>query len=389
MKSETDNKSYKKGLALSGGGYRASIYALGSLWRLNEDGLLTELDTITAVSGGAITAAYLMLKWHELEFEPIDVQKRYRAKNFEDIIVKPLLQFFNLRVMSKSRMLLGFINPLSTASKHLTKQYEKLLFGEVKLKNIKENKHSPEFVFYATNYDTGVSVRITKNQLRDYQIGVANNHDISLAEAVTISSGFPPFLSPFMLSGKNWDWNDSKYQKLPTNIINELREKLTLCDGGLYDNMGIEMLWKYDGNREYDTVFSCDAGAPFSLPWKKHLLLRRGWFSQFNRMTDIMINQQRALRKRTLTRNYLNKEYTGAYWSIDSSPIDYKDITPIISEDEVKHYKHLMNLSTKLTPFSKKDTFKLINWSFCHTDMSLRKWYDTGLTLKQRPYKIV
>ncbi|WP_165398986.1 hypothetical protein [Shewanella maritima] len=42
----------KKGLALSGGGFRATLYAVGSLARLNEEGLLAELDTITAVSGG-------------------------------------------------------------------------------------------------------------------------------------------------------------------------------------------------------------------------------------------------------------------------------------------------------------------------------------------------
>ena len=38
------------GLALSGGGYRATLFGLGSLWRLNDAGLLGRLDRITSVS---------------------------------------------------------------------------------------------------------------------------------------------------------------------------------------------------------------------------------------------------------------------------------------------------------------------------------------------------
>ena len=42
------------GLALSGGGYRAMLFNLGSLWQLNEMGWLPKLDMITSVSGGSI-----------------------------------------------------------------------------------------------------------------------------------------------------------------------------------------------------------------------------------------------------------------------------------------------------------------------------------------------
>ena len=42
------------GLALSGGGYRAMLFNLGSLWRLNELGWLRKIDMITSVSGGSI-----------------------------------------------------------------------------------------------------------------------------------------------------------------------------------------------------------------------------------------------------------------------------------------------------------------------------------------------
>ena len=49
-------------LCLSGGGYRAMVFHLGALWRLNELGYLPRLDRISSVSGGSITAGVLGLK---------------------------------------------------------------------------------------------------------------------------------------------------------------------------------------------------------------------------------------------------------------------------------------------------------------------------------------
>jgi hypothetical protein len=46
-------------LWLSGGGYRAAIFHLGALMRLNELGLLEQVGTVGAVAGGSIMAALL------------------------------------------------------------------------------------------------------------------------------------------------------------------------------------------------------------------------------------------------------------------------------------------------------------------------------------------
>src|SRR6267378_8596965 len=55
-------------LCLSGGGYRAMVFHLGTLWRLNELGLLKGLAKVSSVSGGSITAGMLGLMWERLEF---------------------------------------------------------------------------------------------------------------------------------------------------------------------------------------------------------------------------------------------------------------------------------------------------------------------------------
>src|SRR5271165_515101 len=54
------------GLCLSGGGYRAMLFHLGTLWRLNEASYLGKLDRISSVSGGSITAGVLGLHWKDL-----------------------------------------------------------------------------------------------------------------------------------------------------------------------------------------------------------------------------------------------------------------------------------------------------------------------------------
>lgn len=50
------------GLALSGGGFRATLFHCGALWRLNDLGVLARLDRISSVSGGSITAGVLATK---------------------------------------------------------------------------------------------------------------------------------------------------------------------------------------------------------------------------------------------------------------------------------------------------------------------------------------
>src|SRR5215218_9775414 len=55
-------------LSLSGGGYRAMVFHLGALIRLNEVGLLEKLARVSSVSGGSITAGALAACWPNLRF---------------------------------------------------------------------------------------------------------------------------------------------------------------------------------------------------------------------------------------------------------------------------------------------------------------------------------
>lgn len=371
----------KIGLALSGGGYRATLFALGSLIRLNELGMLQKIKTVTSVSGGAITAGYLAYKWDNLDFDT----NSGVAHNFNEEVVCPLINFCDKTIDIPS-VLSGLISVRSTIGDKISQKYDKFLYNNELLRNVACNPIAPEFLFYGTNYDTGVSVQITKNYLSDYRIGKANKHNISLSKAVAVSSSFPPFFAPIVLDGSDWEWEKTEYSDLYD--IDRLRIKLMLCDGGLYDNMGIEKLWKTGKNRKYDTVLVCDSGAPLQTPYdykksivgriKKLVSWRKNWGSQFIRMNDIMINQQRALRKRQLIKNFISPDnYNGAYWGIDVDIETYPNIDPLVKYDD--NYQSMADLPTQLRPFSEENRDALINWSYALTDAALRSQYDSSL----------
>jgi NTE family protein len=72
-------------LCLSGGGYRAMLFHVGTLWRLNELGYLPKLSRVSSVSGGSITAAVLAVNWSALGFDGNGI-----GQNFSKGLVDPI-----------------------------------------------------------------------------------------------------------------------------------------------------------------------------------------------------------------------------------------------------------------------------------------------------------
>lgn len=97
------------GLCLSGGGYRAMLYHLGALARLNELGFLPRIAEIASVSGGSITAAVLARAWPRLAFGTDGV-----AGKFESEVAAPIVCFAGVGVDVRA-VLLGLL-PRRTAA---------------------------------------------------------------------------------------------------------------------------------------------------------------------------------------------------------------------------------------------------------------------------------
>ena len=360
---ENENKEFA--LAISGGGYRAALFALGSLWRLNELGLLARINRITSVSGGSITSGYLAMSWDELNFS----SDTNVANNFKEVIAIPLQEFYS-KGLDIVAVILGILSPTKSIGDKVADAYSRRLFNLKTLQDIPAPGEGPEFIFYATNLQTGASVRISKSYIADYKVGMLPVPEMGLAQVVGASSAFPPVLSPVTIKCNPDDWERTEGAFLYDN--EEYRERIVLTDGGVYDNMGLEAVW----NDGFNNVFVCNAGAPFKVKKRP----RKNWFSQSLRVTSIITEQTRALRKRTLIDNYKKMDkngnhlvYGGAYWGIKCE-IDSYNLEDSMVKDN-KMTMSLKNIRTRLNGFSQEDQGHLINWGYALADTALRRWY--------------
>src|ERR1700704_3355591 len=176
-------------LCLSGGGYRAMLFHVGALWRLNELGRLAGLDRISSVSGGSITAGVLGLNWHLLGFE------NGVAARFDQQLVQPVRTLAS-KTIDVWAVLAGILIPGKTVAGMVAAAYRKHLFSTATLQVLPD---APRFVINATNLQTGVLGRFSKPSMADYPIGLVDAPVVERASAVAASSAFPPILSPLKL----------------------------------------------------------------------------------------------------------------------------------------------------------------------------------------------
>jgi NTE family protein len=345
------------GMAVSGGGFRATLFHLGAFWRLNELGLLSQISRICSVSGGSITAGLLGLHWKNLDFSKDGV-----AINFKEEIVNPLRKFCLLNIDVPS-IFGGWLSVFKSASEMLVDRYQKHLYGDATLQDFPSKNEGPIFVIYATSLQTGVSVRLSKPYIGEYTLGLLRDPHIKIAKAVTASSAFPPVLSPVLLKTdpNKWEQVNGSY------LYNEkkMRQKIYLSDGGVYDNLGLESVW----NR-YSTVLVSDAGAPFKIQ-KKPWLLNYSQFKKLLRVLNIAVEQTRALRKRRLIDDFKKGVRKGTYWGIATHINDYELNDSMVFDNDLT--SSLKTIRTRLNSFSEKEQGHLINWGYALADSALRK----------------
>lgn len=354
-------------LCLSGGGYRAMLFHVGVLWRLNEIGWLPKLNRISSVSGGSITAGVLAMNWKNLEFEDGS------AGNFEDEIVAPIKKLAS-RTIDFSSVITGALWFGSIGDK-LAEAYRDHLFGATTLQDIIDEVpgKSPRFVFNATNVQSGVLWRFMKPYMRDYRVGEIKNPTIDLAVAVAASSAFPPVLSPVEM-----DLDPENFTKGSGTDLqgDEFRTQVVLTDGGVYDNLGLETAWK-----RYKTILVSDAGGGFAAEADP----ARDWVRHSARVLFTIDNQVRSLRKRQVIESFKAKIRKGAYWSISADSKDYQIATPLSCP--IEKTRLLAKIETRLKKFDKETQERLINWGYAACDLGVRKYVETSvLPPKVFPY---
>jgi len=347
------------GLCLSGGGYRAMLFHLGSLWRLNEIGYLSKLTRISSVSGGSITAGVLGFKWSKLAFV------NGVSQAFDTEVVQPIRALAS-KTIDEGSILGGVFLPGSISDK-IADAYRKHLFGNAKLQMLPDDP--PRFVINATNVQSGALWRFSKPFMADYRVGVINTPQTELAVAVAASSAFPPVLSPLKLELNASDYAPPSGQKSEDLHFGDFMTDVVLTDGGVYDNLGLETVWK-----KYQMVLVSDGGgkiAPEEHPkgdWARHAI----------RINDLIDNQVRSLRKRLLIGSFQSKQRTGTYWGIRSHVADYQLPDPLPCPPDQSLV--LANTPTRLKKLDALLQERLINWGYAICDVGMRKWVEPTLT---------
>jgi predicted acylesterase/phospholipase RssA len=225
------------GLALSGGGFRAVLYHLGLVRFLRDAEILPRVTHISAVSGGSIFAAHLVLNWD-----------RYNGSTSEfEAAAADMLAFVRLDVRNRivrrfpfclpalwPRRLLGLSNRKLTMTGLLEYHYEKYLYGDTSLFQLPER---PELHMLATNLSEGCLCSFNRNGLlmmhrqseRFVRMERIHTGLATVPMAVTASSAFPGFFPPLELTGADVGASGGEFG----------RQSYT--DGGVFDNLGVRM----------------------------------------------------------------------------------------------------------------------------------------------------
>jgi NTE family protein len=341
-------------LCLSGGGYRAMLFHVGALWRLNELGFLARLDRISSVSGGSITAALLGLRW------PVG--------SFEDEVVKPLRALAS-RTIDVQAVIAGVLLPGVTVNERIAASLRRRLLGDATLQNLPDR---PRVVINATSLQSGALFRFSKPFLWDYRVGQVPNPELSLATAVAASAALPPYLSPAILrfpAGAFAEGSGEDLQREPYT------RRVVLTDGGVYDNLGLETAWK-----RARTILVSDGGGRMGAQERP----AANWFGQGYRVAHVVDNQVRSLRKRQVINGFRTGLREGAYWSIRSDVPSFGLPDPLPCDPD--HAAELARLRTRLAALPERLQERLVNWGYAISDTAVRRHVAPGAPRGSFPY---
>ena len=252
------------GLALSGGGSRAIAFHLGCLRALYQLGILGKVTVLSTVSGGSVIGAL-----YALTDEPFPAFERRVRAVLARGLVRPTLRAAFLTTEGLKALLcwalLGTVNVVRVASFALvlpllpfasfeTRQRWRVanwgpagrrfasrttilgraldaeLFKGARMNALQRNR--PLLIINAAELRTGSAFYFTAKESGSWRIGALRNNEVALAHAVAASAAYPLLLPAL----------DERFTFVRRDGTQHV-ERVTLTDGGVYDNLGLAPLW--------------------------------------------------------------------------------------------------------------------------------------------------
>tara|TARA_B100000315_G_scaffold217965_1_gene218932 strand:+ start:7031 stop:8734 length:1704 start_codon:yes stop_codon:yes gene_type:complete len=408
MSEQKNNR--KIGLALSGGGFRASFYHIGVLARLAEIGWLSKVEAISTVSGGSIVGALYYLHLKKLFESKTD--ENINKDDYIDVVNNLEKEFFdgvekNIRIRTFSNLInnLKMFRKNYSRSDRLGELYEKLLYKlfvdpakkRIRMRDLKirpkghmggeefhpKNHNSsrtnkvPILLLNATALNTGHNWQFTASWMGEPDRGlpdidknmrlrrlyydeapIERLKNISLGVAVAASAGVPGLFPPMAIS------------ELYPDITVEL------VDGGVHDNQGVEGL--FDEKCNY--IMCSDASGQMADDKEPG----DGILSVLPRSNSILMDRVREAelisvkkRKKTgdlkgfkfvhLKRGLIKPEIT--WLSGEDKANQVKDVSGVTSYGVDRNVQRLLsNIRTDLDSFTEVEAYSLILSGYLMTE---------------------
>ncbi len=298
-------------ISLAGSGFRAALFQLGALRRLNELGLLSEARAIHAVSGGSIVLGMMAARWPYLE-----VDGRGRILEFEHYVADPVERFvsrqLNLRPSMSTRMRprnwRKLLSGQFSETDRLVEYIEERLVGRKRLADLQD--HDMDFRWHATNLRTGGRWEFSPTRVGEALLGYRWPDRTTVAEVVASSVIEPSTLSPMVFRSDPAMFEGGSGDESAV----ALREVALLTDGSMHDPLGIDSTVGQCG-----MLIVCDGGsmvmpaADYS-DWTGNRLLR-----------SLHIQQYRGveLRRRWFVEAIRKGQIEGTYIGLAAHHTDY------------------------------------------------------------------
>lgn len=209
-------------MAFSGGGFRATLAALGVIRFMAGAGLLGRVRYVSSVSGGSVTHGLLACGYSEL-----------RAADFAEeavdrLLISPFVRAISSRSLS-SELIRNVWKAIGTPTRTdlLAAEFDRWFFRGRLLEDLPTGCR---FIFNAASVTSGVRFGFERDVLGDWVVGRASTAGTGLrvAQAVAASAAVPGAFAPFEVKGVSFPCSQGVAPKL--------------LDGGAYDNMGLEPL---------------------------------------------------------------------------------------------------------------------------------------------------
>ena len=280
---------------------------MGVMRYLAEAGQLGNVRAVSAVSGGSVAAAIAADRWPEL------VAGGFTVDAFEEHVSTPFVATItskNLRNRGATRWALTRVAPKRrrlgsslgvTMAKHL-----------LRAKRVAELPDGLQVVLTSTDLASGRALRMSQNFIGGWEFGYAPTPPkLSLSLAIAASTAVPFLFPPVHLRTAGLGLAGAP-------------PELSLVDGGVYDNLGLEWFQGWDRGRPdrarvCDFILAVDASGPLRISRR-----RFGWRRSLLRSQGAQYAQTRASRVRWFVDQLVGGQMDGLLVQIDKEPSRFK-----------------------------------------------------------------